>query len=115
MSNATEALSRDEIDLRLTIDSELGDLYEYLKGKTRKSREAVYLMRLGLMYLNGGLAATAAQPVAAPVVAAKSRSPRAAAASPASRHTDRKAEEIGLTGLEVLAGLSPGFFAGPPA
>lgn len=75
----------------------------------------VYLMRLGLMYLNGGLAATAAQPVAAPVVAAKSRSPRAAAASPASRHTDRKAEEIGLTGLEVLAGLSPGFFAGPPA
>lgn len=31
MSNATEALSRDEIDLRLTIDSELGDLYEYLK------------------------------------------------------------------------------------
>lgn len=116
MADATEALPHDEFEIRLTIDSELGDLFQYLGGKRRKSREALHLMRLGLMYLNGGLAATASQAVAgASVVPAKSRSHRAGAASPLSQRKDRKAEEAGPTGLDVLAGLPPEFFAGPPA
>jgi hypothetical protein len=38
------------IHLRLTIDSEMGEVYEALLATKRRAREAIHLMRLGAMY-----------------------------------------------------------------
>ncbi len=41
----------DLIHLRLTVDPEMGGVYEHLLATTRRAREAIYLMRLGAMYV----------------------------------------------------------------
>lgn len=117
MSANTEALPSEEIDLRLKLDAELGDLFQYLQGKQRKQREAIHLMRLGLMCLTGGLGTAAVAPMATPpVVAAKPRASRSSSATntPA-KSADRQPEEAGLDGLSVLSEFKADFFAAPPS
>lgn len=102
-----------DLDLRLTIDAELGELYEHLRGKSRKAREAVHLMRLGLMYLNGGVvAAPAVVPTASPANG-RTKQPRAAptaAATPAPRGGCATEEVSGMAGLDSLTGFGQSFF-----
>lgn len=119
MSDDTEALPSEEIDLRLKLDPELGDLYAYLSGKQRKTREAIHLMRLGLMCVNGSLGAQPGQPIpAAPTAASKARPSRSGAAAPApsssARTFGRQPEATGLEGLGALSGFKADFFAAPP-
>lgn len=103
-----------DLDLRLTIDAELGELYEHLRGKSRKAREAVHLMRLGLMYLNGGVVAAPAVVPAASPATGRTKQPRAApaaAATPAPKGGGGTQELSGLAGLDSLTGFGQSFFA----
>lgn len=117
MSEPSEPSQAEEIDVRLTIDADLGDLYEYMRGKSRKGREALHLMRLGMMFLNGelGVPTGVSLPTAPSGAPAKSRASRSSKSALVSQQpVGRKAEATGLDGLGALQGFSADFFAAPP-
>lgn len=107
----------NKIYLRVTIDPEMSELFEYLRGKKRKAREALHLMRLGLMCLNDRLGARVVPTLKATTsVAPKTRASLSGDTSILPpRVQGKSAEATGLDGFGALAGLSVDFFAGPPA
>lgn len=112
-----EETSEDVIKLRLSIDADMGEVFSSLSrtSQSRRAREAIHLMRLGVAYnqmLRTGPAATVAP----------SAEPRAFASAGVPTSRDRGAVKSGAgvereakvgEGLQALAGLPANFFTWP--
>lgn len=106
----------DLIHLRLTVDPEMGGVYDHLLATKRRAREAIYLMRLGAMYVQqlkdaGGsvsslcVARTDTDPPAPPLAS------RSALASGQAATTS---SATSFETQEHLADFPLDFFSGPP-
>ena len=112
MANA----SPDEVRIRFIVDSDTPELLERLAGSKRRSREIVYLLRLGLqmeMMLNGkvpmiGKASEGSAPVS-------NQAPAPAGPVPAPVFGTSTPADIPLgADFAAMTGLDADYFAGAP-
>lgn len=107
---------KDLIHLRLTVDPEMGGVYDHLLATKRRAREAIYLMRLGAMYVQqlkdaGGSVSSLY------VAGTDTDHPAPPLASLSALASERAATTSSATSVEMqkhFADFPLDFFSGPP-